>query len=158
VINMLDFVDITKDNVHWYCKFKQNFENDIKIFMSCIYPENSDFFVPLTEKGQLKWSYLIYDNKTIGAIWLEKEHSCLPVAKLSIFIADKDMRNRGIGQRAIDRYIRKNKNCLKLSQVTLDVCTENIRAISCFKKCMFVCEQKYEKTNGVKVMRMVKSL
>ncbi len=155
---MLDFVDITKDNVHWYCRFQKDFENELSHFMSRIYPLNSDFFVPLTEQGMLKWSYLFYGGKIIGAIWLEKEHSCLRTAKLGIFIADKEMRSRGIGQRAIDRYIRDNKKSLNLTEVTLNVRKENIRAISCYKKCGFVCEQEYEKANGIKVMEMVKKL
>ncbi len=155
---MLDFVDITKDNVHWYCRFEKCFEEELKNFQSRIYPGNSDFFVPLTEQGLLKWSYLFYGGKIIGAIWLEKEHPCLRTAKLGIFIADKEMRSQGIGQRAIDRFIRDNKKTLNLTEITLNVRKENIRAISCYKKCGFVCEQEYEKASGVKVMEMVKKL
>lgn len=155
---MPDFVDINKDNIHWYCRFEKNFQEDLKNFQSRIYPNNSDFFAPLMEKGMLKWSYLFYGGKIIGAIWLEKEHPCVPVAKLGIFIADKEMRNKGIGEKAINRYIQNNKKPLNLSEVTLNVRKENIRAIKCYEKCGFVCEQQYEKANGVKVIRMVKSL
>lgn len=155
---MLDFVDINKDNVHWYCKFEKNFKEELNIFQSRIYPHNSDFFVPLTEQGLLKWSYIFYGGKIIGAIWLEKEHSSLRTAMLGIFIADKEMRNKGIGAKAITRYINKNKKTMRLTQVTLDVRTENIRAIRCYEKCGFVCGQKYEKADGTRVMNMIKSL
>lgn len=155
---MLDFVDINKDNIHWYCRFEKSFEEDLKNFQSRIYPHNSDFFVPLIEKKLLKWSYLFYGGKIIGAIWLEKEHTCLRTAKLGIFIADKEMRSQGIGQLAIDRYIQNNKKLLNLNEVTLNVRRDNIRAIKCYEKCGFVCEQQYEKANGIKVMEMVKTL
>ena len=94
----------------------------------------------------------------IGAVWLEKEHSSLRTAKLGIFIADKEMRNKGIGTKAITRYINENRKAMKLTEVTLNVRAENIRAIRCYEKCGFVCEQRYEKADGRKVMSMIKSL
>ena len=155
---MLDFVEINKDNIHWYCKFEKNFRDELYIFQSRIYPHNSDFFVPLIEQGLLKWSYMFYGGKIIGAVWLEKEHPSLRTAKLGIFIADKEMRNKGIGTKAITRYINENRKAMKLTEVTLNVRTENIRAIRCYEKCGFVCEQRYEKADGTKVMSMIKSL
>ncbi|MBR5521060.1 MAG: GNAT family N-acetyltransferase [Oscillospiraceae bacterium] len=155
---MLDFVEINKDNIHWYCKFENIFEKELRIFQSRIYPHNSDFFVPLTEYGALKWSYMFYGGKIIGAIWLEKEHTCLRTAQLGIFIADKEMRNKGIGTKAIIRFICENKKAMKLTEVTLNVRTDNIRAIRCYEKCGFECEQKFKKADGTKVMKMINYL
>ena len=155
---MLDFVDITKDNIHWYCRFEKNFEDDLKNFRTEIYPANSDFFVPLIENKLLKWSYLFYGGRIIGAIWIEKEHSCLLTAQLGIFIEEKELRSQGIGRKAIDRYIQDNKRKLNLTELTIDVRKENIRAINCFKKCGFRCEQQYEDTDGTKIMKMINSL
>ncbi len=155
---MLDFVDINKDNIHWYCKFENDFKEELNIFQSRIYPLRSDFFVPLMEQGLLKWSYMFYGGKIIGAIWLEKEHASLRSAKLGIFIAEKEMRNKGIGTRAITRYINENKKAMRLTRVTLNVRTDNIRAIRCYEKCGFVCEQRYEEADGTKVISMTNSL
>lgn len=150
--------EITKDNIHLYCRFEKDFENELKYFQSRIYPENSDFFAPLIKDGLLRWSYIISDGRPIGAIWLEKEHTCLSTAKLGIFIAEKDMRCKGIGRKAIEQFIQRNKKELKLNQVTLNVRKENIRAIRCYEKCGFVSEQQYEKPGGIKVLKMIKSL
>ena len=155
---MLDLVEINKDNIHWYCEFEKAFEQELKNFQSRIYPHHSDFFVPLMEQGLLKWSYLFYSGRLIGAIWLEKEHASLRTAVMGIFIADKDMRSKGIGHKATERFIQSCKKPLNLTEVTLNVRKENIRAIRCYEKCGFVCEQQYEKANGIKVMRMVKYL
>ncbi len=155
---MLDFVAINKDNVHWYCEFQKDFENELKYFMSRIYPNHSDFFVPMIENGLLKWSYLFYGGRIIGAIWLEKEQSTLRTATLGVFIAEKDMRSRGIGERAINRFIQANQKAMNLVEITLDVRKENIRAIKCYEKCGFVCEQEYEKADGTKMMRMINDL
>ncbi len=155
---MLDFVDITKDNVHWYCRFDDDFEQDLHYFMSRIYPKNSDFFVPLIEQGLLKWSYLFYGGKIIGAIWLEKEHRSLRTATLGIFIAEKDLRSQGIGQKAIKRFIEANKKAMNLTEVTLHVRKENIRAIKCYEKTGFICRQEYEDADGIKILDMINDL
>lgn len=155
---MLDFMDITKDNVHLYCRFDKNFEDDLSNFQSRIYPKNSDFFVPMIQNGLLRWSYLFFDGKIIGAIWLEKEHHSLPCATLGIFIADKEKRSQGIGEEAINRYIQMYKEQLNLTEVNLHVRKENIRAIKCYEKCGFVTEQEFEKADGTKALSMTKSL
>ena len=155
---MTDFLPIDKDNVHLYCDFAAIYETDLKNFQSRIYPENSDFFVPLKQKGQLSWDYILYNNDIIGAIWLEREHPELPVAKLGVFIADKSKRSKGIGRQAITRYIKQQAIAMGLCRVTLNVRKENIRRISCYKKCGFIIEKKYEKEQGLKVYAMRKEL
>ena len=155
---MLDFVDITKDNVHLHCRFDKDFENELDKFQNKIYPDNSDFFTVLISNGLLRWSFLFYGGKLIGAIWLEKEHSCLPVATLGIFIADKNYRCKGIGERAIKEYIARNKKDLKLKEVNLQVRKENIRAKKCYEKCGFAAEKEYELSNGQRVIDMSKSV
>ncbi|MEG1781824.1 MAG: GNAT family N-acetyltransferase [Oscillospiraceae bacterium] len=155
---MLDFVDITVENIHLYCRFEQIFEEDLKNFLSRIYPENSDFFTVMIKENSLRWSYLFYDGKIIGSIWLEKEHPTLPVATLGIFIAEKELRSHGIGALAITEYLRLYKEELGIQEVVLNVRKENIRALSCYEKCGFICEKQFEKENGVKVCEMSKIL
>lgn len=155
---MLDFVDITKDNVHLYCRFNRIFNEDLSNFQDSIYPRNSDFFVPLIEDGLLRWSYLFYNGKIIGAIWLEKEHSSLTAATLGIFISEKDKRSHGIGEQAIKEYISLHKKEMKLKEINIEVKKENIRAIKCYEKCNFFLEQKYEDTHGVTIINMTRSL
>ena len=154
---MISFLPITKDNVHLYCGFNRAFKEDLINFQSRIYPENSDFFTVLIEKGLLKWDYILFDDNIIGAIWLEREHSCLPVAKLGVFIADKTKRSKGLGTRAITQYIKEAKRDLNLCRVTLNVRKENIRRVTCYKNCGFLTEKEYEKS-GVKVYAMRKEV
>lgn len=155
---MTDFLPIDKDNVHLYCDFAKVFETDLKKFQSRIYPENSDFFIPLKERGQLSWDYILYDDEIIGAIWLERDHPELPVAKLGVFIAQKKKRSKGIGRQAVTRYIKNHKTDMSLKRVTLNVRKENIRRVTCYKKCGFVIEKEYEKEPGLKVYAMRKEL
>ncbi len=155
---MLDFVDITKDNIHLYCRFNRIFSDDLSNFQDSLYPKNSDFFVPLIEEGLLRWSYLFYDGKIIGAIWIEKEHHSLTFATLGIFISEKDKRSCGIGEQAIKKYISLHKKEMKLKEINIEVKKENIRAIRCYEKCNFLVGQKYEDCHGTTIINMVKSL
>lgn len=155
---MLDFVDITVENIHLYCRFDKAFEDDLKNFQTRIYPKNSDFFNVLINENSLRWSYLFYEGKIIGAIWLEKEHPSLPVATLGIFIAEKDLRSQGIGTQAIKSYLKLHKKELGLQEVILHVRKDNIRAMTCYEKCGFITEKQFENAKGIKAYEMSKSL
>ena len=155
---MFELKEITIKNIHWYCRFEKTFEDDLKNFQSRIYPHHSDFFVPLTEQKMLRWSYIMYNGNPIGAIWLEKDHPSLRTASMGIFIAEKELRCKGIGRKAIERFIQNSKKELNLKEITLNVRKENIRAIRCYEKCGFSTEREYEKSYGVKALKMVKIL
>ena len=158
VVSMLDFLNITKDNVHLYCRFDQLFKEDLSNFLSSIYPEKSDFFVVLIEKKLLSWSYLFHDGKIIGSIWLQREQATLPVATLGIFISEKELRSQGIGEQAIKEFLAVNRKEMKLKEVNIEVRKDNIRAIKCFEKCDFKTESEYVNMEGFDVINMIKSL
>lgn len=99
---------------------------------------------------------MFYDGKIIGAIWLEKEHKSLPCATLGIFIAEKELRSRGIGTLAINEYINLHKKELGIKEVSLHVRKENIRAITCYEKCGFIEEKQFENALGIKALEMVR--
>lgn len=158
MILLLEFIDITTDNVHLYCSFEKRYREELKQFRTPIYPENSDFFTVLQKKNMLEWSYLYHEGKIIGAIWLQKDHPSLKTARLGIFIADKNLRSKGLGSYAILKYIERSKKILNLQKITLTVPKENIRAINCYKKCGFVPRQEYEEADGTKMYKMTKQI
>lgn len=155
---MIDFVPVDKDNISNYSRFERDFYEDLQYYQSRIYPYNSDFFAVLKDKKCLAWDYIFYGGKMIGAIWLEKDHPSLQSAHLGIFIADKEERSKGIGQRAIEEYIDMHRADMSFAQVSINVRKESIRAINCFKKCGFSIEKEFEKADGVKVYLMRKDL
>ncbi len=158
VNNMLDFVDINKDNIHNYCRFTPRFKGDIDHFQPSLYPKKSDFFAPMMANHQLVWSFLFHDGRIIGGIWLEKEELEPDTATMGIFISDKDRRSNGVGAEAVTRYIDLHKDELGISQVQIVVHKDNIRAINCFKKCGFECGGAFVDSDRIKKYTMIKKL
>jgi RimJ/RimL family protein N-acetyltransferase len=83
---------------------------------------------------------LLADSRHIGSIGLhgvrwEDRH-----ASLGIMIGEKDCWNQGYGTDAIATLLRFAFDEMNLNRVTLDVLTDNERAIASYRKCGFVPE------------------
>jgi len=127
-----------------YRKWIENI--DAPKYLSRFYPkhyngrdvQNPDFYL---------WYIIQTNNKDVGVIWLEKNDKQDKAIKLGIVLGDKNIFNKKIGQTAIPLAISKAKSMMNISSVTLNVRSNNQRAINCYKRCGFNIVNKQIKIN-----------
>ena len=83
---------------------------------------------------------LLADSRHIGSIGLHDPRWEDRHASLGIMIGEKDCWGRGYGTDAILTLLRFAFDEMNLHRVTLDVLTDNDRAIASYRKCGFVSE------------------
>jgi len=83
---------------------------------------------------------LLADSRHIGSIGLHDVHWEDCHASLGIMIGEKDCWGQGYGSDAIVTLLRFAFDEMNLHRVTLDVLTDNDRAIASYRKCGFVSE------------------
>ena len=142
----MKLVDVTDENISCYKQFENCYNNNLKIYLSRIYPDKNSVF---------EWCYINVDNENIGSIWLEKVNE--NTLKLGVFIAEEKYRNKGFGTLAIKEMldIAKLNN---YNAVTLNVRVENYRAFNTYKNLGFKKTKQYVKNNGIEVISMVYEL
>ena len=139
---MFELEHVCNENLSYYNIYE---EADLKQYQSRIYP---------TKDAQyLRWYHIKVEDKYIGAIWLEKASSD-DFAVLGIFIADKNIRNNGIGTKALEKVIENDLPHMHTNKILLRVRAENERAIKCYSKVGFTESGRYEK-DGLNVIEML---
>lgn len=138
---------ISEDNRAEYSNFE--IKTDLSNYQSRIRPKEDIDIVG--------WYYIIFENKPIGSIWLEKKTGD-SFAVLGIFIADESYRGRGFGKQAIKRIIELEQPLMDIAEVRLHVRMSNLRAAACYKSCGFYKFDRYEKSDGVSVISMKKTI
>jgi len=138
---------ITKENRAEYRQFE--IKTDLQNYQSRIYPQE--------DMDVIGWYYIIFENKPVGSIWLEKKTGD-SFAVLGVFIADKSYRNRGFGKQAIKRIIELEQRHMDIAEVYLHVRMHNLRAIACYKSCGFHEFERYERSDGIPVISMKKTI
>jgi len=142
---MFELEQVCNKNLVYYSKYEEMFETDLKQYQSRIYP--------IKDAQYLCWYHIKFENKYIGAIWLEKSLTD-EFAVLGVFIADNDFRNKGIGTKAIDKVIKNDFSYMHTNKILLRVRAENERAIKCYNKAGFIETKRYEK-DGLNVIEMM---
>ena len=127
----LSLIDVNIHNLSDYIILEK--KDDLSYFMSRTRPYNYE----IKSKSTLLWKYIDFQNKRIGALWIEKEKEDSIIATLGIFIADTENQCKGIGSAAIEIAIAQAKEKTHFSQIELHVRDTNIRAIRCYEKCGF---------------------
>jgi RimJ/RimL family protein N-acetyltransferase len=143
--------DFEVEDLKIYEKWLTNI--NAKKYLSRFYPkhynrenvQNLDFYL---------WYIIQIDDREVGVIWLEKNEKQDQTVKLGIVLGDKTIFNKKIGQTAIPLAINKAKAMMNISSVTLNVRSNNQRAIKCYKRCGFEIVSKRIKLN--KQFRLIK--
>ena len=112
-------------------------------------------------KENLYRGLICNDKVPIGVIYLTLES--LDIVEFEIFIADESYRGKGIGFLVCSTVIKTIFSVSKYRKITLSVLSNNIRALSLYKKCGFVVmsESKIIKDNETIViynMSILKSI
>lgn len=146
----ISFEPVTPENLHAYRRFEDLFSAELSKFQSRIYPRESP--------AKLCWDYIKLNGDTLGAVWLEKAREEDRFAVLGIFISESGLRGRGIGRRAICRYISANARSMGVDSVRLNVRKENARAVRCYLSCGFSVTGEFVTQNGFPALQMEKTL
>jgi RimJ/RimL family protein N-acetyltransferase len=93
------------------------------------------------------WFVIEVDDTPAGTLWLERGET-LNEAALGILLGDQAVFGRGIGQRAIALAIEHLNSLNGLTRVTLNVRSNNIRAIACYERCGFKIARTSERQQG----------
>jgi len=137
--------DFEAEDLKTYEKWLENI--NARKYLSRYYPkryngknvQNPDLYL---------WYIIRTDSNDVGVIWLEKNDKQDKTVKLGIVLGDKNIFNKKIGQSAINLAIRKAKSIMNISSVTLNVRSNNHRAINCYKRCGFEIVNKRIKINN----------
>lgn len=92
-----------------------------------------------------RWHAIVADDRTVGMIWIEREHADDRVADLGILIGEPNDRGRGFGTTAIRIAERDAFGSWGIRQVCLRVRVTNPRAIKCYERCSFLSVDKTTK-------------
>lgn len=82
------------------------------------------------------------DNKPIGVVGLTHINLENMRAKIFIMIGNDDYRGKGIGTKAVRHIVEYGFKKLNLHKIALEVFTENIQAIRCYRSAGFIEEGK----------------
>jgi RimJ/RimL family protein N-acetyltransferase len=157
VTEKIQIVHIDNGNIDNYIIFERLYEESLQAYQSRIHPRCHEDYQQLFEENMLLWYYIVYDDKYIGSVWLEKLLKNDSSATLGIFIYDNKFRGLGIGQKTIKNIIIQGCDSMHFLQIELNVRADNMRAISCYKNCGFIESDKYMK-NGIDVIHMIHAL
>lgn len=155
---LVSFISIEDDNLYLYQEFETEYDLRLKAYQSRIYPNNYTDYKKLMHNNMLAWSYILYENKYIGSIWIEKTSVTSITGCLGIFILEDNYREKGIGTIAINQYISNCATVLSLQSIDLNVRINNPRAIACYQKCGFRIIHKYINSRNIQVLHMIKYL
>lgn len=155
---MIELLPVDRENLKWYDAFDRVYDVCLKEYMSRIRPDQAEQFEVFTAAGLLRWNYILFEKKPVGAVWLERKSSEAKTVKLGIFIAEKSCRGRHIGEDVIGLVCESGRKELDVDSIDLNVRPTNVRAIRCYRKCGFEEINRFVKPNGVEVIRMRKKL
>ena len=155
---MIRFVPVEETNVERYQLFERDYEASLKPYQSRIRPKRWETFRSLYDKKMLAWSYLVWEKRLIGSVWLEKDREEERTAPLGIFIVDEKMRGHGLGREAILRFIDRWRGRLGVDEIRLHVRADNPRAIACYKACGFTEQRRFVNRDRVRVIVMSRTL
>ena len=108
-----------------------------------------------------RWHVIVVDDRSVGTIWIEREHADERVADLGILIGEPDDRGNGFGTTAIRIAERDAVESWGIGQVRLRVRVSNPAAIRCYERSGFLPVNKTTKeVDGVvfEVVHMVHDL
>jgi len=150
----LQLIPIKIDNIDFYLSFEKSYKENLYIYQSRIYPKDYKKYQQLFDESRLSWFYIVFEEKYIGSVWLEKLSKEDTSATLGIFIAYNNFRGLGIGQKVIEKIINYNCAAMSLLQIELNVRANNLRAIRCYINSGFIESEKNIK-NGIGVNHMI---
>jgi RimJ/RimL family protein N-acetyltransferase len=108
-----------------------------------------------------RWHVIVVDDRSVGTVWIEREHADERVADLGILIGEPDDRAHGFGSTAIRIAERDAVESWGIGQVRLRVRVSNRTAIRCYERSGFLPVNKTTKeVDGVvfEVVHMVHDL
>jgi RimJ/RimL family protein N-acetyltransferase len=108
----------------------------------------------LTAQKQLFWKFIVFDGKTLGSVWLEKENPEDRTATLGIFILDDTYQGKGLGEFIVREVIRTGREFLSIDTVQLSVRESNVRAYHCYLKCGFVETNRFLSKDSIRAIHM----
>jgi len=114
-------------------------------------------FVSFEESKGLLWFIILDDENEIGTIWFESKDQDMVHFDLGIYLNRIDLFGKGIGRKVIVSAMDTILSGMDVQELFLDVRSENIRAIRCYKKLGFKTAQEGEKVTPlgtIKFQRM----
>ncbi|MDB9782623.1 GNAT family N-acetyltransferase [Winogradskyella sp.] len=106
----------------------------------------ADFLKEQEQKGILFWAIHLKDsNKHIGNIKIDPINYERNSGEYGILMGDKTNWGKGFANEASNRIIKYCFEELKLTEITLGVIENNIKAVSLYKKMGFVITEQKEK-------------
>ena len=93
-----------------------------------------------------RWHVIVANDRSVGMIWIEREHAEDRVADLGILIGEPDDRGHGFGTTAIRIAERDAFEAWGIGKVRLRVRASNSRAMGCYERSGFIPVNKSSKT------------
>lgn len=88
------------------------------------------------DDGTRAWAIEV-DGRHVGNVILDQLDKLVRSVRLSIYIGEHNLRNRGIGVRTIDLALTDAFETRGLAKVWLTVVLDNVSAIRCYHRCGF---------------------
>lgn len=102
-----------------------------------------------------RWHAIVVDDRSVGTIWIEREHADERVADLGILIGEPENRGHGIGSAAIRIAERDAVESWGIGQVRLRVRVSNRTALRCYERSGFLPVNKTMKEVDGQVFEVV---
>lgn len=89
------------------------------------------------KKNKINWSIYTLNGRHIGSTGLDPIDIYGKKTRWGIFIGEVDMWGQGIGTDVLKTVLKYCFQNLKLQRIELEVASENLGAIKCYKRCGF---------------------
>ncbi len=155
---MIELIPVNSETIQCYRLFDRVYDDCLSGYTSRIYPHDYERHEELVRQRQLYWRYIVYGDRYIGSVWIEKDAPADTTASLGIFIYDDCYRSKGLGREVIRLALADACHNLAIKEVALRVRADNTRALRCYRQCGFVPTDTFTKENGIEVIQMLKKL